>query len=143
VTIAELADREKIAAVNRVFVKRFMAGFLAKIRVLRIVSKAVCFGTDYRSGWDRNLLQGILRVLSVLPKPIAFVEVIISAIDISYATKSPDRTSPGRAIASPGPSPACVQAVDLPATGFIPVVLGILHYSTILGIPVVQNPENH
>jgi len=35
------------------------------------------------------------------------------------------------------------QAVDLPATGFIPVVLGILHYSKALEIPVVQNPENH
>ena len=30
-----------------------------------------------------------------------------------------------------------------PATGFIPVVLGILHYSKTPGIPVVQNPENH
>ena len=33
--------------------------------------------------------------------------------------------------------------VVLPATGFIPVVLGILHYSKVLGMPVVQNPENH
>ena len=40
-------------------------------------------------------------------------------------------------------APPTLQAVDLPATGFIPVVLGILHYSKILGIPVVQNPENH
>ncbi len=34
-------------------------------------------------------------------------------------------------------------AVDLSAAGFIPVVLGILHYSTTPEIPVVQNPENH
>ena len=35
------------------------------------------------------------------------------------------------------------RGVDSPATGFIPVVLGILHYSNTLEIPVVQNPENH
>ena len=35
------------------------------------------------------------------------------------------------------------QAFDFPATGFIPVVLGILDYSKTQEIPVVQNPENH
>jgi hypothetical protein len=36
-----------------------------------------------------------------------------------------------------------LHVVDFPATGFISVVLGILHDSKTQGKPVVQNPENH
>jgi hypothetical protein len=35
------------------------------------------------------------------------------------------------------------QAVDFLATGFILVVLGILHYSKTGEISIVRNPENH
>ena len=33
------------------------------------------------------------------------------------------------------------QAVDLPATSFIPVVLGILHYSKTLEIPSIDRQD--
>jgi hypothetical protein len=35
------------------------------------------------------------------------------------------------------------QAIDFPASGFIPVVLGILHYLNTKAVPVLQNSENH